>query len=202
MLILPEKLHVDSLSGVASVKPGLYDVVNLHNTDRGIVPLERVSKFGQAFLDLLSRSLPTVKANFDKYTTGGMYYRVIDLSKVDPNDRGGEFHYDTRRPGDDLRSEEGPVRIVAALTSDGVDISNIFTSNSSYHGRLAGEVIDEQVEDLIWAGNGGVVLFDEELDLHARPPAETHPEGTIAVFASAVLRMPDHELIECEAFKP
>ena len=128
-----------------------------------------------------------------------MYYRVLNLSHRDARDKGGTFHYDTRRPEDALRNEEGPLRIVAALSSDGTDISNIFTENSAHYGRLAGDVIGSAT-DLVWPGNGTLVEFDEELDLHARPPAMPLQAGATAVFASAILRKPNQEIIACEAF--
>jgi hypothetical protein len=130
-----------------------------------------------------------------------MYYRVLDLSRRSEDDEGGTFHYDTRRPEDDLRSEPGPIRIVTALSSDGTDISNVFTENPNHYGRSARDVIADRTGDLIWPGNGSLVLFDEELDLHAQPPAVPLQVGARAIFASAILRRPEHDVIACEALR-
>jgi len=203
MFVLPNRLTPEDLAGITSTEPGLYDPVRIRSDGRRIVSMGELSKFGRAFLDLIEKSLVEAGVDISDYIAdGGMYYRVIDLASANADDRGGVFHYDTRRADDDLRNQSGPIRVVSALTSDGTDISNIFAEEPSHRGQLSGDVINSGAEDLVWTGNGSVVMFDEELDLHARPPAIPHAAGTTAVFASAILRLPSHDTIACEAFEP
>lgn len=200
MRVLGERFPVSAVNEIESAEPGLYDVTMLHMEDERIISDERLSKFGEHFLNLMQRSLEDAEVDLSPYAEGGMYYRVIDLSRRDAADKGGRFHYDTRRPVGDLRKDEGPLRIVSALSSDGTDISNVFTDNASYRGRLIGDVLNENPSDLFWPGNGTLVEFDEELDLHAQPPAIPLRLGSKAVFASAILRRPHQDVIACEAF--
>jgi hypothetical protein len=124
----------------------------------------------------------------DEYTYGTAFYNYVPAGNLS----GGEFHYDSGFDRPIVASNLGAavLRFVGNWTTDGTNVSYIFSSNPEHYDKSVGEVVNEGSPDIIQPDNNHVILFNEGAGLHGTAPASERPGQRTVIFSTTLCREP------------
>ena len=99
----------------------------------------------------------------------------------------GKFHYDTRTSvAARINNIAAPVlRFVAAVSSDEVPVSSVFSNNPEHEHMLVDEVPSHESEQLNQPPNGYTAMFREDSDLHGRASLYERTGASTVFFTAA-----------------